>query len=213
MMARKPANMLKEEEITARAELNGVTKGACATEYLALHCSKNSLTLAIGLFLRREWKVPPGRSPAVVPIALVDDDEQACSVIEAVLRPHGWTTERADAEITRRILAAGFPAICLLVTCTIELLDDLKSDFPVILTLEEGVPGSITGQLLRMQRVVIVRKPIGKHLAWTPDARGTRLAMRRRSNNLDNFSTSVPAAACGRARVSRPPRGKLPENP
>jgi PilZ domain len=120
----------------------------------------NDLEKAFETFLRREWKIPLRRPPALTPTALVDDDETASSVIEAVLSPYGWTIERASAETARRILAAGFPPIRLLVTRTIGMLDDLRSDFPVILTLEEGVPESAAEQLHRMRRLVIVRKPI-----------------------------------------------------
>jgi hypothetical protein len=132
----------------------------------ALVISRNDLLRAVDLekafevFLRREWKVPARRPPSLTPTALVDDDETTCSVIEAVLGPHGWVIERAGAETARRILAAGFPPVRLLVTRSIELLDDLGSDFPVILTLEEGLPGSTTEQLQRLRRLVIVRKPI-----------------------------------------------------
>jgi hypothetical protein len=132
----------------------------------ALEISRNELLRredlekAFEVFLRREWKIPARRAPTLIPTALIDDDETACSVIEAVLGPYHWTIERAGAETAKRILAAGFPPIHLLVTRTIELLDDLKADFPVILTLEEGLSGGATEQLIRMRRLVVVRKPI-----------------------------------------------------
>jgi hypothetical protein len=132
----------------------------------ALSISRNELLRVADLeksfeaFLRREWKMPVRRAPTLTPTALIDDDEMSCSVIEAVLGQHGWTIERAGAETAKRILAAGFPPIRLLVTRSIELLHGLKADFPVILTLEEGLPENTPEELLRMPRLVIVRKPI-----------------------------------------------------
>jgi hypothetical protein len=118
------------------------------------------LEKSLDLFSRREWRPPVRRAPVVPPTALIDDDETAASVIEAVLAPYGWVIERAGSETARRILAAGFPPVRLLVTQSIELLGDLAPDFPVILTVDGALPGSASEQLTRMRRLVIVRKPI-----------------------------------------------------
>jgi hypothetical protein len=100
-----------------------------------------------------------GRRPVLRHTALVDEDDQSFAVISAILKPNGWTVERAEPKSARTLLDASLPPVGLLITRTVDLLDGLDPDIPVILTLEEGVPEP-PPELSRPPLLAIVQKPL-----------------------------------------------------
>jgi hypothetical protein len=101
---------------------------------------------------------PARRRPILAPTVLFDEDDAACPVIAAIVSPQGWRIERASPAAARKILDVGFPPISLLVTRTLDLLERLDPEIPVILTVEEGAP--LPPQLLRLPLLAIMRKPL-----------------------------------------------------
>jgi hypothetical protein len=129
----------------------------------AVSISRNELVR--GTQLRRSFELfskrlgPARRRPILMPTAVVNETEEACGVISAILSPHGWVIERVDPPAAKVLVEAGFPPVDLLITCSLELLAHLTPEIPVILTLEEGIPEP-TVQLQRLPLLAIVRKPL-----------------------------------------------------
>jgi hypothetical protein len=78
------------------------------------------------------------RRPIMAHLVIVDDDLETKNIFSDLLRPEGFLVEITDAADTRRMVARGFPPVCLVVTSSIGLWSELSGDVPAILTVEEG---------------------------------------------------------------------------
>jgi hypothetical protein len=116
------------------------------------------LTQSFETFVRRVG-TPGRRQPILAPTVLIDEDEAACSVIAAIVNPHGWRIERAGPAAVRRILEARFPPVSLLVTRSPEILEDLASEIPTILIVTEGA-AALPPQIARLPLLALVSKPL-----------------------------------------------------
>jgi hypothetical protein len=67
--------------------------------------------------------------------------------------------EPAEPKHAKARLNAGFPPVALLVTRTVDLLDGLNAEIPVILTVQGGL-SELQRQLSRMPLLAIVEKPL-----------------------------------------------------
>lgn len=133
------------------------------SQLVAISISRNELipaqelTQSFETFVRR-LGTPRRRQPILTPIVLIDEDEAACSVIAAIVNPHGWRIERAGPVAARRILDAGFPPVSLLVTRSPEILEDLDAEIPIILTVTEAA--APPPQISRLPLLAVVSKPL-----------------------------------------------------
>lgn len=97
---------------------------------------------------------------SAAPLIIVEEDEAVALLVSLIASTENWPCERVGAEAARAILRSDDITVSLLVTRTPELIDELKPEVPVIVTLPEDAPDELVRQISAHPLCVGIRRPI-----------------------------------------------------
>ena len=111
----------------------------------------------VGAVLKEGLSAVRNKRKQILPhMVLLDGDRATLNLFSSLLKPEGFLIETITAPDARRMVVRGFPPVCLLVTRSVALWNEVNTSVPTILTLE---PDDRTLAAEALSQTVL-RKPI-----------------------------------------------------